>query len=285
MTGPSTEGRGLTGLLLVAIPVALVATLVIWPIGVGVLSTLRTEGPDGPGWSLASYRFFFSDAYSLTNLWITLWTTFVSTAILMVIAVPLAIYLRFTRGRAAALVQALSLFPLFVPSIVLAYAFLRVLSPFGMADIVLANLGLPRMPSPYLTKWGPVIGFVWDNIPLSVLILLAGLANISQSAIEAAQDVGAGRLAILVHILLPRLWPSLLVAASFVVLGLFSAFTFPYLLGPASPEMMGPYMLRTFGDAQDPVQARTQAVITFAFCAVFGWFYVRSIARNRRAAA
>ena len=70
-------------------------------------------------------------------------------------------------------------------------------------------------------------------------------------------------------------------ALSFDVLGIFSAFTFPYLLGPASPEMMGPYMQRTFSDLNDPVSAQTQAVVTFMFCAVFGLFYVRSIAKGR----
>jgi ABC-type spermidine/putrescine transport system permease subunit I len=267
------------GLILVALPVALVATLIVWPIVVAIATTLT---PEGQGVSLAAYRFFFTDGYSLNNLWLTIWTTAVSILLLALVAVPLAIYLRFTRSRAAALVQALALFPLFVPSIILAYAFVRVLGPNGYVDILMNSVGLTRIVSPYLTPWGPVIGFVWDNLPLSVLILVAGLSAIPQSAVEAARDVGAKRRHILIHILLPRLWPSLLVASAFIVLGLFSAFTFPYLLGPAAPEMMGPFMLRTFGDVGDPVQARTQAVITFAFCAVFGWLYVRSVARNRR---
>lgn len=270
-----------TGLALVLVPVALVMTLIVWPIGLAVLDTLWREGE---GLSLASYRFFFTDAYSLGNLRITIWTTAVSTAILMAIALPLSIYLRFRSGRAAAVVQALAIFPLFVPSIILAYAFVRVLGPNGMVDIILTNLGLPKIRSPYLTPWGPVIGFVWDNLPLTVVILLAGLSGVSTQAVEAARDVGAGRLQVLRHIILPRIGPSILVAASFVVLGLFSAFTFPYLLGPAAPEMMGPFMQRTFGEVLDPVQARTQAVVTFLFCAAFGWFYVRSIAANRRRA-
>lgn len=33
----------------------------------------------------------------------------------------------------------------------------------------------------------------------------------------------------------------------------------------------------------DPLNAMTQAVITFGFCLVFGIFYIRSIARNREA--
>ena len=45
--------------------------------------------------------------------------------------------------------------------------------------------------------------------------------------------------------------------------------------------MMGPFMQRTFSDMNDPLNALTQAVITFAFCLVFGIFYVRSIGKNR----
>jgi hypothetical protein len=74
---------------------------------------------------------------------------------------------------------------------------------------------------------------------------------------------------------------SLLVTASFAVLGIFSAFTLPYVLGPASPEMMGPFMQRTFADMNDPLNALTQAVISFGFCLLIGIFYVWSIARNR----
>jgi ABC-type sugar transport system permease subunit len=80
---------------------------------------------------------------------------------------------------------------------------------------------------------------------------------------------------------MPRISNSVLVAISFAVLGIFSSFTLPYLLGPASPEMMGPFMNRTFREVNDPLNAITQAVITFGFCIAFGLFYVRSVARNQ----
>jgi putative spermidine/putrescine transport system permease protein len=38
-----------------------------------------------------------------------------------------------------------------------------------------------------------VIGLVWDNIPITVLILLSGLGAVSNQSVEAARDVGAGR--------------------------------------------------------------------------------------------
>ncbi|WP_374626019.1 ABC transporter permease, partial [Devosia sp.] len=241
---------------------------------------LPNEG-SGHSFALDTYKFFFTDQYSLNNLYVTLWTTAVCAVLLVVVCVPIALYLRFSSGRLAAYVQGLAIFPMFVPSIILSYAFIRVLGPNGTVDLLLNSVGLPKIRSPYLTPWGPVIGLVWDNIPLTVLILLSGMGNVSNQSIEAARDVGARRLQVLWYIILPRISNSILVAVSFTVLGIFSAFTLPYVLGPASPEMMGPYMQRTFRDLNDPTMAITQAVITFCFCIVFGLFYVRSVARNR----
>jgi ABC-type spermidine/putrescine transport system permease subunit I len=277
------QGRRLTGLLLVAIPVFLVCWMVIWPILSAIVRTIWLPDAEAGGHriSFETYQFFFTDQYSLNNLTVTLWTTAVCAILLLVICLPIALYLRFANGPIAAFVQGLAIFPMFVPSIILSYAFIRVLGPNGTVDLILNAVSLPKLRSPFLTPWGPVIGLVWDNIPLTVLILLSGLSSVSNNAIEAARDVGAGWLRVLWHIILPRISNSILVAISFTVLGLFSAFTLPYVLGPAAPEMMGPFMQRTFRDNNDPLNAITQAVITFGFCIVFGLFYVRSVAKNR----
>ncbi len=281
--GSPKESRRPIGLLLVAIPVLLVGWMIIYPIISAVVTTLWIPDKNGVhALSLSTYRFFFSDSYSLANLHITLWTTALAAVFLLVICLPIALYLRFATGRLATYVQGLAIFPLFVPSIILSYALIRVLGPNGMVDIFLNAMHLPKIRSPYLTPWGPLIGLVWDHIPLTVLILISGLGVVSNQAIEAARDVGAGRIAVFWHIILPRIGNSILVAISFSVLGIFSAFTLPYILGPAAPEMMGPFMQRTFRELYDPTNAITQAVISFFFCIAFGLFYVRSVVRNQR---
>ncbi len=280
-----TKAQRPVGLLLVALPVLLLAWLIVYPILAAVVTTVFVRQPDGSSAvSLASYAFFFSDSYSLANLWVTLWTTFVCGVLLLAIGLPIALYLRFSQGRLPAYVQGLAIFPMFVPSIILSYALIRTIGPNGTVDILLNAIGLPKIPSPYLTPWGPVIGLVWDNLPLTVLMLTTGLGTIPKSSVEAARDVGASPLRVFISIILPRMGNSLLVTASFAILGIFSSFTLPYVLGPASPEMMGPFMQRTFSDLNDPLNALTQAVISFGFCLVFGIFYVRSIARNREVA-
>ena len=281
-TRQDAKGGRLVGLLLIAAPVFLVLSLIIWPVMLSVFDTLTVETPSGVALSLDAYRFFFSDGFSLRNLWMTIQVAAICTVLLLIISLSIALYLRFSTSRLTGYIQALALFPLFVPSILLAYALIRTLGPNGTVDILLNAFGLPKLASPYLTIWGPIIGLVWDNLPLTLLIVLAGLGNVSSASIDAARDVGANRAQVLRYIILPRIRSTLLVAASFVVLGLFSAFTLPYLLGPAVPEMMGPFMRRTIIDVDDPLQARTQAVVSFMICAAFAYFYVRSIARTRR---
>jgi putative spermidine/putrescine transport system permease protein len=278
----NAKGRRPIGLLLVAAPVFLVVSLILWPVALSVFDTLNVETPSGVTLSLDAYRFFFSDSFSLRNLWMTIQVAAICTVMLLLVSLPIALYLRFSTSRLTGYIQALALFPLFVPSILLAYALIRTLGPNGTVDILLSAVRLPKLASPYLTIWGPIIGLVWDNLPLTLLIVLAGLGNVSRASIDAARDVGANRAQVLWYIILPRIRSTLLVAASFVILGLFSAFTLPYLLGPAVPEMMGPFMRRTIIDVDDPLQARTQAVVTFLICAAFAYFYVRSIARTRR---
>ncbi len=182
--------------------------------------------------SLETYQFFFSDQYSLNNLYVTLWTTAVCAIFLVIICLPIALYLRFAKGRLAAYVQGLAIFPMFVPSIILSYAIIRCARAERHGGPHRQCRGAAEDPLALSHPvGGPVIGLVWDNIPLTVLILLSGLGNVSNQSIEAARDVGAGRFAVLWHIILPRISNSILVAVSFTVLGIFSSFTLPYVLG------------------------------------------------------
>ncbi len=287
MAGSSRKrvrGGALVGLLLVAPPVLIVVVLILWPAASAALSTLHVEVAGKSVFSLANYTSFFADPQSLADLGFTVWTTLVTTALLIAACLALALYLRFATGRLATLVQSIAVFPLFVPAIVVCYALIRFIGPNGLVQTILVHLGIPGYVSPYLTEWGPVVGLFWEGIPLTLLVLLSGLGAVSTSAIEAARDVGAGPLRILFVIVIPLIRRSLLVAFALDFLAIFGAFTTPYLLGPASPEMLGVLMQRTFWQLRDPIQAQTQAVISFVLCAAVGILYVRAIARSRRGA-
>lgn len=274
-------GRALLPYLLVAPPFLVMLALIIYPATLAVIETVLVRRNGVVQFSLHRYIDFFNTPLSVMNLLFTLRITLLIVVLLFVICFPIALYLRFTATRLSGTVQMLSLLPMFVPGIITAYALIRFLGANGWLERVLESFfGYEGYVSPYLRPSGIVVGLVWEGIPITVLILTAGLSQISDGLLETASDVGANRWQIFWRIILPLLKRPALIVLSLNFLGAFGAFTIPFLLGPASPQMMGVYMQRTFNNNL-PSQAQVQAVITFVISALVSIFYVRAIVSQR----
>ncbi len=267
--------------LLVAPPLLLMVLLIFIPATQSIARTLTISVDGQPGFSFSRYAAFFSDPISVNNLLFTFQVTLLTLAVIFIVCFPLSLYLRFSTGRIASAVQILALFPLFVPGIILCYALIRFLGTRGTLDTLLSLVGITGYRTPYLKPEAIVIGLVWESIPFTVLVLTAGLRQVSDTLIESARDVGAGDWTIFRRIILPLIVRPALIVFSLNFLGIFGSYTIPYLLGPAAPQMMGVFMQQTFGQYRRPDDAETQAVITFLICAFVGFLYVRTVASQR----
>ncbi|MEZ4667298.1 MAG: ABC transporter permease subunit [Anaerolineae bacterium] len=267
--------------VMIAPPLLLMGLLIFVPALQSIIRTLLVDVNGESGFSLSRYTAFFSDSISVSNLLFTFQIVLLTLFTIFLVCFPLSLYLRFAKGRVAGLVQVLVLFPLFVPGIILCYALIRFLGTRGTLESVLNIVGVTGYRTPYLKPEAIVIGLVWESIPFTVLVLTAGLGQISDSLIESAQDVGAGNWTIFRKIILPLIIRPLLIVFSLNFLGIFGSYTVPYLLGPAAPQMMGVYMQQTFGQYRRPDEAETQAVITFIICSMVGLLYVRTVAKQR----
>jgi ABC-type spermidine/putrescine transport system permease subunit I len=274
--------RALIPYAMIAPPLLVMILLIFIPAIQSIVRTLTIDIDGQPGLSLSRYQAFFSDPISVSNLIFTLQVTFITLAAIFVFCFPLALYLRFSRGRIANAVQLLALFPLFVPGIILAFALIRFLGTRGTLETILNLLGFTGYRTPYLKPDAIVIGLTWESIPFTVLILTAGLRQVSDELIESARDVGANNWQIFWRIILPQIIRPVLIVFSLNFLGIFGSYTLPYLLGPAAPQMMGVFMQQTFGQYRRPDDAETQAVITFLISAAVGFLYVRTVVSQRR---
>ena len=276
------SSHGWAGYALIAAPFLLMLLLIVYPATLSIVRTLNPEVNGQRQFGLENYQAFFGDPTSVSNLIFTLWSTAAVIGLLFLICLPIALYLRFSHSWVAHWVQGLALFPLFVPGIILAYALIRFIGPNGLLETFIeVTTGWQGYHTPYLKPAGSIIGLVWEGIPITVLILTAGLAQVPDNLIEAARDVGAGRVQIFARIIFPLIQRSLLIAFALNFLGVVGAFTLPYLLGPAAPQMMGPFMQRTFYNVLNPDAAETQAVITFLLSAFVGFLYVRSAVKQQ----
>ncbi len=272
----------LLGYALISPPVLIMTLLIFVPAAQAVIETLSIQDAQTgqASFSLQNYIAFFRDPILIANLQFTILVTLATVAVLFVVGFPLALYLRFSTGRIAAAVQVLALFPLFVPGVILAFALIRFLGSHGMFDTLLQMIGFTGYSTPYLQPQGIVIALVWENIPFTVLVLTAGLRQVEDAVVESASDVGANSWQIFTHILLPLVKRPAVIVFCLNVIGVFGAYTIPYLLGPAQPMMMGVSMQQSFNNYQDRTGALTQAVITFLFCAAVGVLYVRTVTRR-----
>ena len=123
-----------------------------------------------------------------------------TTGILIVIAVPLAAWLTFTRRRWTVVLEAVVALPLVLPPTVLGYYVLVTLgtrSPLGRwwQETTGATLAF--------TFTGLLVASVLYSLPFAVQPLLAAFAGVDRRLLEASAVLGRGRVGTLLRVVLP----------------------------------------------------------------------------------
>jgi putative spermidine/putrescine transport system permease protein len=270
------------GLLLVAPALALVTALFLVPLGYSVASAFT---PPGGGIGLDNFVKAF-ELYSGDILY-TIFIVVMSTALTGLIATAIAGYL--TMGETPWLVGGLAWlyrWPLFIPFIVAAQCMRTFLAKNGLANNTLVASGLiDAADTVSLLDWrGVIITFVWKQAPFVALLLAGAMASIDRATIEAARNLGAGRLRCLIEIVLPQVAPTLMVGLILSFVTMLSVLSVPLMLAGSQPTMLTvdmAFRINAYGDY--PV-ANALGVISYLMTAIVAWFYLRYAVRERGAA-
>src|SRR6202023_2952190 len=107
----------------------------------------------------------------------------------------------------------------FIPFIVAAQCMRTFLAKNGMLNNTLDSFGLVDVSNlSGLLDWrGVIVTFVWKETPFVALLVSGAMAALDRATIDAARNLGAGRLRILIEIILPQV-------AGVIVVGLVLAF-------------------------------------------------------------
>jgi len=202
---------------------------------------------------------------------------FVSAFGALVIAYPLALYLRGSFIGKSVL-NTLMRVPLFVPALVAAFLILNILSYHGVVNELLLALGLVEEPLRMThDDWG--IGVVaiqiWKNLPLQTLILVSVLASIQVDLENAASNLGATPFAVFRHILVPLSIPGALTAVILVFIGVFGDYSINTVAGPLYPPTLAMRMYFLGKTFSEWGQAACIAIIIMVASLAFAWLYSR----------
>ena len=131
----------------------------------------------------------------------------VTTGLLLVLSVPLAYWLAFSRSRIKPVVETLVSMPLVLPPTVLGFYFLVAFSPGNAFGSWLEEwLGLQLV----FSFQGLVLASILYSLPFMVHPIQSGFSGLSPSLKEASYVMGKSRLTTLWKVLLPNIRPSLL---------------------------------------------------------------------------
>jgi len=121
-------------------------------------------------------------------LWLTLRLAAGTTAILLVVALPLAWWIASGRGAGRAVVQALVALPLVLPPTVLGFYLLVMLGPLTAPGRMLTRVFGHSLAFSFS---GLLVGSVLYSLPFAVQPLVAGFGSVNPGFIEASAGLGA----------------------------------------------------------------------------------------------
>ncbi|WP_108805237.1 molybdate ABC transporter permease subunit [Aquimarina sp. Aq107] len=131
----------------------------------------------------------------------------VTTVVLLVISIPLAYWLAYSKSRIKPIVETLVSMPLVLPPTVLGFYLLMVFSPGNSLGSWLQDVFGIRL---IFSFSGLVIGSVIYSLPFMVGPIQSGLSGLSSSLQEASYVLGKSKMKTLISVLLPNIKPSIL---------------------------------------------------------------------------
>lgn len=227
--------------------------------------------------SLANYEKVF-DIYwrdVVYSVMISLITTFAT----LVLSVLISGYLRFKNWRFLDLMYKL---PLFIPFLIVGHAMRVFLAPHGTLNNLLTRiLHIEELPGLSRSWIGLVWAFVWIMTPYATLIVLGAFRSLDSAYIEAAQNLGANKVKIVLDVLLPMCRPSIMVAFILTFVRTISSLTIPIMVGPASPNMITVSMMFRVNYFNDWGTANALGVVSYLIVMVFAIYYLKFMAAER----
>ncbi|WP_454288330.1 ABC transporter permease [Rhizobium arsenicireducens] len=136
---------------------------------------------------------------------------FATVVLLAVIAYPIAYGLNRMFGKWSGFIGVLFVFPLFVSENVRLYGWVLFFIKNGVLDGGLKWLGFSGGPEVLYTPGAILFGMLYVYLPFMLFPMSLGIAMIPKDLVDAARDLGAGRLMIWREIELPLAMPGILI--------------------------------------------------------------------------
>lgn len=259
---------------------AVLAVMVVVPLAVLVWFSLAPDGP-GAGLSLADYQRLFGTTLYVRLAVKTLATAGTASLVTAALAWPPAWALSRLPARARNPMLVAIIIPYLTSYLLLIYSIFVVLGPGSPLMALLRVAGLAGKDSSILyTPAATLVMLVYENLPLMMFVLFAGMQRIDANLLAAAGSLGATRWSRLRHVIFPLAAPSLVSGLIMVFVPMGGAFVEPQILGGPQGLLLGNVIADQMTRADDAAFGSVLSILLLA-----GMFVIGAVAAMARAAA
>jgi len=222
-------------------------------------------GGVGAGWTTQTLVGIADPQYAAI-LWRTVWLSLLTTALCLVLATPAGYAIARAEPRARARLLLLVIVPFWTSFLIRIFAWKVLLHPEGTFKHALVELGLvPEQATLLYTPGAVLLVMVYTFLPFAVLPIYAAAEKFDFQLLEAARDLGAGRLRAFVEVFLPGIRRGLLTAFLVVFIPALGSYVIPDLVGGPGGEMLGNKIAqRVFVDRNLPHASALSAFLILA---------------------
>jgi spermidine/putrescine transport system permease protein len=203
---------------------------------------------------------------------------FETTALVIVLAYPLAYFIARANPRRRNMFLFMVLVPLWTNFVIRVYAWMMLLRKEGAINSILGWLaglvGIHFQPLEMLYTPGAVlVGMVYEFLPFMILPIFTSLEKIENSLYEAAADLGANPFRTFLRVTLPLSMPGVVAGTILVFIPVMGTFIVSDLLGGRQVILVGNLIQRQFLDARDPTFGSAASLILMIMTLIVTYFY------------
>src|SRR5205809_64787 len=235
-----------------ALPVAWLLVFFIVPIAIVAAYSFDVYSlfPGKHGFTLAAWHEFVHSSIYLRLFWKSVKMSLIVSAIIVVLAYPLAYYLALSGTKRKYVLLLILIAPFLTSYLLRVLAWKVILGDQGVINTFLFWTGLRSADHPIsqllYSRFAVmlVLGYIW--LPFVALPIFVSLESLDRRLLEAASDLGASRLQSFRKVTLPLSLPGVVAAFLFVFIPTLGEFVTPSLVGGASGYMYGNQIVDLF---------------------------------------
>ncbi len=176
----------------------------------------------------------------------------IATVLCVLIAYPMAYIISRMKTVSGSTLLMLCMLPMWMNFLLRTYAWMTILENNGLINRFIMMLGFEpiRMIN---TQGAVILGMVYNYLPFMILPLYTTMSKIGDDVIEAAQDLGANSIKVLLKVVLPLSIPGISSGVTMVFVPSVSTFVISKMLGGGTNQLIGDIIdLQFLGNTYNP---------------------------------